>query len=312
MSESSQIAAASNGEPAAALPHASDDLDDPDDVSLGGQVGSSSAQTQPVLAGSSSAPLHGSADHLTLPQRFHKAEQLFLSLDRLSPDKVQEACASAVGQFSLCDAAVRRMSIFSSNEELDDFATSELKYLFIDYYLAQLFPRCFVKDPRVRLQHLRQATVHANRFMENCAKFKIMSKKQAERWEVEIKSGNDDAEDSGRTAMRRQPPLSREDRIAAFNREKELKTRIAELEHVVAVLRANDGEDDSEYDNEAYEHETRELYMAQLELAVSKLFGDMTMWRREVEVGPDFVVSMYCCLFRTSLTGWWNCLICRC
>jgi hypothetical protein len=297
---------------------------DNDDTSIGDAVASAPA-TAPAGAGAGTVASEGSTpgqlaapdNSLSLPQLFHKCDVMFKRMDDLSGPKLEAACAEAVRDLGVCDSFVKRLGLFSKNEEVVDISTSHLKYLLIHFYLAKLVPRVFAPEPAHRLQHIRTALVHATHFTETCFRFSVMTRSQRDRWDALVKKdggggGGDDVGDGssgggggggggrgggggGAAAGKRmtfgdvspRAALSREDRIAAYKREKELKEYLAELDARRAGARggggggggAAEGEDEEED-----EEEERKMYLARLELAVSTAFTDMEMMEREVEV----------------------------
>ena len=203
---------------------------------------------------------------LPLPLLFRKAEHSFERLDELSAEKLAQACSVTIQDFETCERFVRTLSLFSKNEEVEDISTSHLKYLLIDYYLHNLHTRVFDIDPTRRRNDIQQSLTYASKFIETCRHLKLLSREQLERWDTEIKNPHKPG------TLPVQP--SREARIAAFQREKQLKEQLETLRQKQSV---HDGE-------EMDEEDVRSLEQTKLELSINKTFTNIGMMRRELEV----------------------------
>lgn len=61
------------------------------------------------------------------------------------------------GWLQQCEVLVDRLALFSSNEEVEDIATADLKYLLVSGQYAELQARTAGQDTRLRRQGLLQA-----------------------------------------------------------------------------------------------------------------------------------------------------------
>eukprot|EP00750_Incisomonas_marina_P033139 INCI9583.1.p1 GENE.INCI9583.1~~INCI9583.1.p1 ORF type:complete len:342 (+),score=71.44 INCI9583.1:242-1267(+) len=279
---------------------------DANDESLGGggSVTETASRTfSPPRAGGGSAagaPSQGTAAHsessnLSLPQLFRKCDFVFNRLDELHGPKLEKAVAETIHNVEMCDGYVKRLALFSKNEEVSDISTSHLKYLLIHYYLAKLHTRVFEREPAKRKAQLQKSIMHATHFLEMCMRFSIMTSAQRERWDAEVKNDGDGGgaereEEQALVPRGRVGPaapgigganrgFSREARIAAYKREKELKDFLA------AIAEKHGGAADTEDGAGGDEEEDlRQMYFAKLELAISELFNDMGMYEREIEM----------------------------
>ena len=57
------------------------------------------------------------------------------------------------------------MGIFSSNEEVDDIATADLKYLLLPYLQGHLLSETHERDTHKRLASLEEAAHHLMRYV---------------------------------------------------------------------------------------------------------------------------------------------------
>lgn len=62
----------------------------------------------------------------------------------------QSVCDVGVSALRAAAASVRRLSLFSANERVDDVGTSELKYLLVPFLLAEARPAASIAAARLR------------------------------------------------------------------------------------------------------------------------------------------------------------------
>jgi hypothetical protein len=82
----------------------------------------------------------------SLREEFYRAESLYHHVvddigECEGEHNVGRHETDALGAFTRCSAMVRADGIFSSNETLEDIATSSLQYLLIEFYIAALRQR---------------------------------------------------------------------------------------------------------------------------------------------------------------------------
>jgi hypothetical protein len=117
--------------------------------------------------------------------------------------------------FTTASLLVTRLSVFSVNETKDDIATGDLQYLLIDAFLGDLYLRVISDD---RMKVLQTAEGYFKSYLHKLERHELLDK--ADRATL------DDLE----KGIKRDAIKTREYKIAQFKREKETKTRLAELE----------------------------------------------------------------------------------
>lgn len=65
------------------------------------------------------------------------------------------------------------LGLFSSNDEVEDISTADLKYLLIDYYAGDLGSRTCAREPRDRLRDLLEASFFLKTFLTKCDRMMI-------------------------------------------------------------------------------------------------------------------------------------------
>ncbi len=119
----------------------------------------------------------GSAwDDLPLTDLISKAATLHSNADaiRTGPDAEQRQGAAIVLCRTLA-SRVERAGLFSANEEGDDLATADLKYLLAPYYLAELTGSSApAGGPSARLQAVQEAVQNYSVFLQQCRQYELL------------------------------------------------------------------------------------------------------------------------------------------
>src|ERR1700761_6854688 len=136
-----------------------------------------------------------------------------------SPD-YQATLSSAIAAYSECRQLVDRISLFSPNESLEDIASSELQYLLLDYYLADLTLRR-TTELSERKHVLDGGRVYYERFLRLLDSYDILGKSDATLWEqYRENKANFTVVITGDAVARREQKINR------FKAEKELKRKL--------------------------------------------------------------------------------------
>jgi immunoglobulin-binding protein 1 len=168
---------------------------------------------------------------------------------------------SAIVTFQRLDMAVRQASLFSSNETLEDFDTSALKYLLIPYYLGQLTMR--KPDLRERVSNLNRALAFFNNFLMQLEKHRMLT-----------------SED--RNAFHREAPLpaaqKRTEKIARAKEEQQVRKQIQEI----LKRKGNSSEEAEEAQSGVDEETERTFWLARIRHAVLKALDEIDSINQEL------------------------------
>ena len=139
-----------------------------------------------------------------------------------SPDSTassyQENLQAAIASLEECRALANRIALFSPNETEDDVASTDLQYLLIDYYLAELITKDCVTSRRGVLERAREAYERYLGLLDN---YDMLSKADKKLYERLLHNRNDFAllSNSDLTARR-------DTKISRFKQEQELKLKL--------------------------------------------------------------------------------------
>ncbi|KAF2838658.1 type 2A phosphatase-associated protein 42 [Patellaria atrata CBS 101060] len=175
----------------------------------------------------------------------------------------QEKLTSAITTYEQCLKAADQISLFSSNETLDDISSNDLQYLIIEFHLAELVLKITGGD---RKSYLNRSRTHLERFLKRLDSYDILSKTDSRLYQK-----YEDAPDAFSTASTTDAAARRDIKIARFREEKELKKKLEHLQQNPSALQ-ND------------EAATRDFYLSLLKLSVHQTFQALESIAQELHV----------------------------
>lgn len=220
---------------------------------------------------------------------FTTAETTRLSLETTphlpnSPAR-HDATATALTAYRTCADLISSLSLFSSNETLEDLSTSHLPYILVPFHLAELTQQLPSTSPNTRKSLLSTSRSHYESFLHRLDSYDLLSvphKKLLARYidspeTFSVATGNDAAS-------------KRDAKISSFRVEKGLRTRLAHLLSQPGYASLNlDREEDTTTGGRDEEAE-RAVYLAQMELGAHQAFAALDGLNREWEIlalAPD-------------------------
>ncbi|KAG1728640.1 TAP42-like protein [Suillus paluster] len=152
---------------------------------------------------------------LPLPTLFSRALATASKALNLSTvdDETQELIQSAVTDLKELNRRVAALSLFSSNEVLEDISTRNMVYLFARYVLAEVQNRVKTTDRDERMTVLQQTQVHLRSFIHDLDTYCIVPEVERALYAQSASSIKDAAK-------------RREVKIKQFKAEKDLRARI--------------------------------------------------------------------------------------
>lgn len=96
-------------------------------------------------------------EDLPLPALFGICESCYNALETVHPVNDEVKFDRALAAMQRCRALVDASALFSTNEEQDDLATGDMKYLLVPFYLAETLARSSSADPAARYAAVTQA-----------------------------------------------------------------------------------------------------------------------------------------------------------
>ncbi|KAJ5194747.1 uncharacterized protein N7498_008185 [Penicillium cinerascens] len=173
------------------------------------------------------------------------------------------AVNATIAKFRECQRQISILSLFSSNESLDDVSTGDIPYMTLEHHLAELVQRGPTSD---REAVLRQALEQYETFLTRLDEYELMSggdKKLLEHYM---------ANPSTFTLAPMNDAAARRDvKVKRFREEKELKQKLEYLARNEARLQSDDDD-------------TRRLYLAELQLYIHQTFQSIDLLMQELSM----------------------------
>ncbi|KAI0508773.1 TAP42-like family protein [Xylaria bambusicola] len=207
----------------------------------------------------------------TLKSAFQAAEAKRLavegSFDMTSP-AYQDDVTEAQTTYEECAQIIDKISLFSTNESLEDLATSDLPYLLVHYHRAELLQKSSTSSPMERKRVLTSTRDAYEKFLYLLDSYSILSPRESK---LLVEYNEDPTNFS--TISTVDANARRNAKIANFRAEKELKQKLAYMRNSPRYL--DDGGD---------EEAVRELHLANLALCVHMTFQGLEGINRELEI----------------------------
>ncbi|GLI72649.1 type 2A phosphatase-associated protein 42 [Penicillium ochrochloron] len=178
-------------------------------------------------------------------------------------ESYRDAVNAAIAKFHECQRQIGILSLFSSNESLDDVSTGDIQYMTLEYHLAELSQRGPSAD---REATLRRALEQYERFITRLDEYELLSAGDKKLF------GQYMANPSTFTLAPLNDAAARRDiKVRRFREEKELKQKLEYLARNEARLQSDDDD-------------TRRLYLAELQLYIHQSFQAMDLLVQELSM----------------------------
>ncbi|KAH8425373.1 IGBP1/TAP42 family protein [Aspergillus melleus] len=193
-----------------------------------------------------------------------KAEKTALEVrPDTNTDQYRNDVSATIAKFEECHRLVSLLSLFSSNEPLEDITTGDLQYLTVDYHLADLLQRSYSSD---REASLRRALHQYEQYLARLDNYELLNDNNKKLYERYAENPSSFSLTPVNDAATR-----REVKITRFREEKELKQRLEYLSNNRSQLQ-NDDDD------------VRQLYLAEIHLYIHQTFQSLDLISQEISM----------------------------
>ncbi|KAI2626206.1 TAP42-like family protein [Xylaria nigripes] len=189
------------------------------------------------------------------------------SYETTSPD-YQADVRAALQSYEKCAQIIDKVSMFSTNESIEDIATSDLHYLLVFFRIAELLQKVPSSSLLERRGLLNSAREAYEKFLHLLDSYSILSSQDSR-----LFARYNEEPCAFSTISATDPNARRNAKIANFKAEKQLKQKLEYMRTSPRYL--EDGGD---------EEAVRELYMANLALSTHTAFQGLEGINRELEV----------------------------
>ncbi|XP_078168241.1 2A phosphatase associated protein of 46 kD isoform X2 [Carex rostrata] len=211
-------------------------------------------------------------EELPLPALFEQARQIHYAASESSVD--QDTVRKGIELLKRCDQMVSKLGLFSSNETKDDVSTSNLKFLLVPFYLAELTEKVAQED---RIPILKASEDHLKEFISICEALELVP-------EDELDASRQGGADTFATR--------RAKKVARFKRQKAAEAKLQEIKErkerrgrslrATALSNPVDFDEEDAHDDDS--EEEREAWLGTISLALCKAFDLLEMLKKEEEM----------------------------
>ncbi|KAI3808766.1 hypothetical protein L1987_24727 [Smallanthus sonchifolius] len=211
-------------------------------------------------------------EDMSLPTLFEQARKINLLAADSAVDK--ETLRKGCEALQQCEEMISKLGLFSSNETKEDISTTNLKYILVPFYLAELIEKTGDED---RIEILKASQSKLKEFLSFCDAMELVPEDESESF----------AQGSQNTAVDR-----RAKKIARFKRQRAAESKLLELKErkerrrrstrAAALSTPVDVGDDDVLDDDG--EEEREAWVTTISLAICKALDLMEMLKKEEEM----------------------------
>ncbi|PYH96285.1 TOR signaling pathway regulator [Aspergillus ellipticus CBS 707.79] len=182
-------------------------------------------------------------------------------------DAYRSDVSATIAKLEECQRQVGLLSLFSSNEPLEDISTTDIQYLTVEYLIADLLQRTYSSD---RESSLKRALGQYERFLGRLDDYDILNDKDKKLYERYAANPTTFSLTTTNDAATR-----RELKINRFKEEKELKQKLEYFSNNQSRLQTD-------------EEDVRKLYLADINLYIHQAFQSVDLLSQELTMLSNF------------------------
>jgi immunoglobulin-binding protein 1 len=181
----------------------------------------------------------------------------------------------AVKDYEACLKMIYKLGVFSPNEGVEDISTTDLPFLLVGYYLAELVQKISTTTPHDRRVIIERAREYYEQFLGQLDNYSILTEPYAK-----LYSNYTDDTTSFSTISTTDAATRRNAKIANFKAEKQLKVKLETLQKSPRYLEHGD------------EEIVREIYLANIAFCTHMAFQGLEGINREIDVLAQATVPL--------------------
>ncbi|KAE8681388.1 PP2A regulatory subunit TAP46 [Hibiscus syriacus] len=211
-------------------------------------------------------------EDMSLAALFDQARKIHLTSTESGAD--QDLVKKACEVLAKCEDMVNKLGLFSSNETKDDISTSNLKYILVPFYLAELTEK-LAGDERIQILKISQAKL--KEFISFCEAMELVPQE-----ELEASAQGASNSFADRRALK----------IARFRRQRAAEAKLTEIKEwkerrghstkAAALSTPIEVGEDDQLDDDG--EEERGAWLTTISLAICKAFDLLEMLKKEEEM----------------------------
>ncbi|EOY23575.1 2A phosphatase associated protein of 46 kD [Theobroma cacao] len=214
----------------------------------------------------------GKMEDMPLPALFEQARKIHITATESGAD--QDLVKKGSEVLGKCEDMISKLGLFSSNETKDDISTTNLKYLLVPFYLAELMEK-LVQDDRIQILKTSQSKL--KEFISFCEAMELVPQEELEASAQGASNSFADRRALKIARFRRQ--RAAEAKLTEIKERKERRGRSTKAAALSTPVEAGE-EDEQDDDGE----EEREAWLTTILLAICKAFDLLEMLKKEEEM----------------------------
>lgn len=211
-------------------------------------------------------------EDMPLPSLFEQSRKIHLAATESAVD--QDTVRRGIEGLGKCENMISTLGLFSANETKEDISTSNLKYILVPFYLAELMEKVSADD---RIPILKASQEKLKEFMSFCEAMELLPKGELE---TSVPGGSNQMVDRrARKIARFKRQKAAESKLLEIKERKERRGRSTKAAALSTPVEAGEEEmvdDDSE--------EEREAWLTTISLAICKALDLLEMLQKEEEM----------------------------
>ncbi|KAH3666698.1 hypothetical protein WICMUC_005515 [Wickerhamomyces mucosus] len=215
--------------------------------------------------------LKENSTNLTLKERYENDIKFFENIIlnsslRKDSEEYQTQLSIVIQKWLDLKQIISQRSIFSNNESLEDLNTNEIKYLSVEFYLAQLYNYLSIPS---KSNNLKKSILLNLQFLTNLNNYDLLTKNDLNKLEKLKESPFEIIN------LYQSSELRRDEKISNYKLEKSLNLKLIQLSKL------EDNENDYQNTDEEF---IRSLYFDQLKLFTLNSFNNIRLITQELEL----------------------------
>ncbi|PIN27122.1 Protein phosphatase 2A-associated protein [Handroanthus impetiginosus] len=211
-------------------------------------------------------------EEMSLPVLFEQSRKIHQTASDSSVD--QDIVRKGCELLKKCEEMIGKLGLFSPNETKEDISTTNLKYLLVPYYLAELTEKISEED---RIQILKASQAKLKEFISFCEAMELVPAEELESSTQLM--GNTFADRRAKKIARFKRQKAAESKLLEIKERKERRGRSTRASALSTPVDA--GEEDMEDDDG---EEEREAWLTTISLVLCKAFDLLEMLKKEEEM----------------------------
>eukprot|EP00258_Populus_trichocarpa_P012012 XP_002321400.1 PP2A regulatory subunit TAP46 [Populus trichocarpa] len=215
-------------------------------------------------------------EDLPLPSLFDQASKIHLKATE-SGSNDKELVKKGIEALENCEEMISKLGLFSSNETKEDISTTNLKYILVPFYLAELTENIAQDD---RIQILKASQAKLKEFLSFCEAMELVPEEELQTFSQGTPNTFADRRALKIARYRRQ--IAAEAKLEKMKEQKERRFHSTKAAAVSTLVEAGE-EDLLDDDGE----EEREAWIITISLAICKAIDLLEMLKKEEEMLSD-------------------------